>query len=107
MHDDALFWPEFKRAGMLDEARTILPGCTSETVFDVRFGRPDVNQITGMQSSDYEIEFQYDDAPTLREGAQVIIGGAMFKVRAAPFVDPQRGDTGHFRTAYLTKEACE
>lgn len=105
--NSAVFWPELAAAGMLCEASTILPGAVSATAFMVDFRRPDVNPITGMQSADYEIEFQYDDVPTLAEDAEVIVkhptGDVLYRVRKAPEVRIDRGADGFFRCAYLTR----
>lgn len=105
MDGDAEFWAESKAAGFLVSASTILPGCTRPTDFDVRFGRPDANPMTGVQSSEYEIEYQHSDAPTLVEGAQVLIDETLYRVRQSPYVEPARGDDGYFRTARLTRES--
>lgn len=101
--DNALFWPAFEGAGLLLAASTILPGCTKATEFKVGYRRPDVNPITGVQSADYAIEYQHADAPTLAEGAEIIVDGIMYRVRSAPEIDTQRGADGYFRCAYLTR----
>lgn len=101
--DSAVFWPAFAAAGMLVEASTVLPGEIRPTTFMVDFRRPDVNPITGAQSADYEIEYQFTDAPTLEEGAEVIVAGALYRVRQAPAVRAERGADGFFRCAYLTR----
>lgn len=113
--DSGLFWPAFKATGLLLEASTVLPGCTEPTVFDVAYRRPDVNPL-GMQSADHEIEYQHEDAPTLAEGAQVIIkhrrgvlgstviDEVLYTVRQAPRVELASGADGFFRCAYLTRE---
>lgn len=101
--DSSLFWPAFSAAGMLREASTMLPGDVRATTFRVGFRRPDVNPITGMQSADFEIEYQYADAPTLAEGAEVLIDGVLYRVRQAPEVRINGGADGYFRCAYLTR----
>lgn len=109
--DHSVFWPAFEAAGMLHAASTVLPGQTSPTSFKVGYRRPDVNPITGAQSADYEIEYQYADAPTLAEGAEVIVDvstdgtprNVLFRVRSEPEVDTSRGADGHWRCAYLTR----
>lgn len=106
--NSALFFPAFAAAGMLVEASTILPGCIEPTTFMVGFRKPDVNPITGMQSSDYEIDYQYADAPTLAERAEVIVDGVLYRVRQAPEVTVEKGADGFFRCAYLTRvDDCE
>jgi hypothetical protein len=103
--DSAVFFPAFAAAGMLFDASTVLPGHTKATEFKVGFRKPDVNPITGMQSADYEIEYQYWDAPTLAEGHAVIVDGVLYRVRSAPQVTVDAGSDGFFRCAYLTREA--
>lgn len=99
----AAMWPAFKDAGFLVAASTQLPGCTEPTEFDVALRKPDVNPITGVQSRDYEMEYQHADAPTLAEGAEVIVDGVMYRVRSEPTIETERGDDGYFRCAYLTR----
>lgn len=101
--DQTVFWTAAKAAGMLKAASTILPGCTVPTLFDVDFRRPDVNVVGGARSTDYEIHYQYHDAPTLVEDAQVIVDGKMYRVREDPFIDPARGDDGFWRSAFITE----
>lgn len=105
--DERVFWPEFKAAGMLVEASTVLEGCDQPTTFDVRYARPDVDPFTGARSNDHTIEYQHCDAPTLQEGDEVIIqherGAILYRVRENPYVDPMGGASGYFRTAKLTR----
>ena len=101
--DDSKFYPALAAAGMLSQASTVLPGCTAPTNFYVRFHRPDVNPITGMQAAEYCIDYQHGDAPALLEGAEVIVDSRMYRVRQAPQVDLDIGADGYFRRAYLTR----
>lgn len=101
--DESVFWPEYKAAGMLREATTVLDGCVTVKRFDVRYQRPDVDPFTGARSSDHLIEYQHCDAPTLREGNEVIIGDVLYRVRENPYVDEASGATGFFRKAKLTR----
>lgn len=101
--DSAVFWPVLSAAGMLLEASTVLPGEVRPKAFMVGFARPDVNPVTGAQSADYEIDYQYHDAPTLAEGAEVIVAGVLYRVREPPRVDIERGADGYWRCAYLTR----
>ena len=103
--DSSVFWPEFKEAGMLRLASTILPGCTEATEFDVRLVMPDVITANGQVSREYAIEYQHADAPTLAEGAEVLIDCTLYLVREDPFVDEEGGADGYFRKALLTRVA--
>lgn len=114
--DDTVFFPALAEANMLLEASTLLTGCTVPTTFMVGWRRPDVNPITGVQSADFEMEYQRDDCPTLEEGAQVIIKHTrtvlgetvtepvLYTVQKFPVVDVAKGDDGFFRCAYLTRQ---
>lgn len=93
----------FTAAGLSKSASTVLPGCTVATDFAVLFRRPDLTLGSNAQSRDYEIEYQYADASTLTEGAEIIVDGVLYRVRAEPHIDPQRGDDGFWRCAYLTE----
>lgn len=113
--DDALFYPAFAAAGMLLLAETQLPGCTEPTTFSVSYRRPSVNPITGAVSADHEIEYQQKDAPTLAEGAQVVVNHVrdvdgvtvttrvLYRVRQSPTTEGERGMDGYWRCAYLTR----
>lgn len=113
---DPQLWRDLGDNGFLVEASTVLPGCTAPTTFMVGWRRPDVNPITGVQSADFEMEYQRDDCPTLEEGAQVIINHTrtvlgetvtepvLYVVRAPTQVDVAKGDDGFFRCAYLTRQ---
>lgn len=69
---------------------------------DVDWCQPDVNPMTGVQSSDYEIEYEYADAPDLTEGDQLLKDGQLYLVRQPPRVEGIDA-TGYFRKALLTK----
>ena len=98
-----VFWTAAEAVGMLKEASTILPGCTEPKGFLVRFRQPDFNPLAGVRSRDFEIEFQYHDVPTLKEAAEVIVDGVLYRVREDPFIDAERDSSGYFRTALLTR----
>lgn len=98
-HDDALYWPAFKDAGMLELVAVLLPDSAAPTDVDVIWREPSVDTL-GNRSRDYEMEYQRHDLPTLREGCQVRKGGVMFKVREDPYV--VSGD-GYFMRALLTR----
>lgn len=99
----ALIAPALKDAGIWTEASTMLPGCTEPTIFAVGFRRPDVEPFDRARSTDYEIEYQHHDAPTLAEGAEVIVDQVLYRVRETPTVQEGRGDDGFWRVALLTK----
>lgn len=103
--DETTFWPIAKRAGMLKTARVALPGCPTTTDVDVNFLRPDalVGNGAGL-STEYAIEYQHTDLPTLAEDTELVIEGTKYRVRAEPIV-AERG-SGFFRIALLTKVAC-
>lgn len=97
------FFAAFKRAGMLLRAHAVMPGTNEAIDFDVDYCEPSTDPMTGVQSTDYEIEYQHADVPDLDEGAQVIIDGkGLFLVRQAPRTPGPEG-TGFFRKALLTK----
>jgi len=96
-------WPAFAAAGVLLEASTVLPGRTSATTFQVAYRRPDFDPISGMQSADYAIQYQQKDAPTLVEGAEVLVGGCLYVVREPPRVDSEHGGDGFWKVAQLTR----
>lgn len=100
--NEAVFFPAAKAAGMLVRAKALLAGENEPVEFDVDYCEPSVDAMTGVQSTDYEIEYQYADMPDLEEGTQVIIKGALFLVRQDPRTPGPEG-SGFFRKALLTK----
>lgn len=85
-----------------------------ETSCYADFRRPDVPRFgSGALSTDYEIEYQYDDLPDLAENDGVVLldengdplAGESYRVRQAPVVTDDPGDdrSGYFRRALLTK----
>lgn len=101
-----VFYPAFAAAGMLVTARVLYAGESVPIVAYVDFSKPDVNPFAGVQSSDYEMEYQRADLPDLAEGDQVEIDGAAYRVRQASRVDGIEA-TGFFRKATLTKQATD
>lgn len=72
----------------------------------VAWHEPDlVDMLTARQSKEFEIEFVATDAPLLREGDEVEVGGTRYTVRRAPFVSGagEGGIDGTFRRAVLTR----
>jgi hypothetical protein len=103
---EEVFYPAFQRAGMLKLATVVLAGESVTREAYVDFCKPDVNPMTGVQSSDYEIEFQAADFPGLSEDDQVIIDGEKYIVRDDSRVAGLEA-TGFYRKALLTKQdAC-
>lgn len=100
--NEYVFWPEFKKAGMLDSASVLYAGQNVAKDVDVAFSKVDVNPFTGVQSTDYEMEYQYADLPELAEDDQVIIKGTLYRVRQVPRIEGI-GATGFFRKATLTE----
>jgi hypothetical protein len=110
--DESVFWPELQAAGMLRQVRVKPSGRAATDVY-VRWDRPDDVSRIGAQATDYEMEYQHADLPTLAEGNQVTllddngdpVAGGKYQVRQAPFVppDPANSRSGFFRHAYLTK----
>jgi hypothetical protein len=96
-------WDALSGSGMHVECSTVLPGSTEATEFHGKFDMPDVNPLTGMRSADFRIDYRYSDAPTLLEGAEIIVDGVMYRVRQDPEIDAERGADGYFRCAYLTR----
>ena len=110
--DSSLFWPAFKAAGILTEISVMPKDCALKPYsMWVSFEEPEVVlMLTGMQSKQYQIEYQTADAPALAEGDTVTIGEYTYTVRASPFVPDtgQWADDGYFRRALLTRalEEC-
>jgi len=110
--DESVFWPELQAAGMLRHVR-VKPSSRPATDVYVRWDRPDDLNRVGAQVTDYEMEYQHADLPTLAEGNAVTlldadgnpVAGGKYQVRQPPFVnaDPANSRTGFFRHAYLTK----
>lgn len=104
--DEAAFWPALKDAGMLIEARVVLPGCNYVTAAFVSYEEPDIEVLDGTLSKQYQIEYQVADLPTLCEGVELILdlptGCAKFVVRDAERVAEGQA-SGFFRRALLTK----
>lgn len=96
-------WDALESAGIHVACSTILPGCTEAKEFHGKFDAPDVNPITGMRSHDYRLDYRHGDAPTLREGAEIVVDGKMYRVREEPEIDAERGADGRYRCAYLTR----
>lgn len=100
--DETKFWPAAKRAGMFKTARVALPGCPSMREADVNFIRPDALVAGGLSlSTEYAIEYQYDDLPTLAKDSEMLIDGEKYRVRDTPIV--RENGSGFFRIALLTK----
>lgn len=100
----SLLWAAFSDEGMLYSAQITSGGSTFSA--NVGFTRPDTLRLDGMtRSTDYEIEYQAADAPTLAEGDSVAIDGTSYRVRSAPFVSDiaAQGMDGTWRRALLTK----
>ena len=100
--NEEVFKPAFARAGMWIPVQALLAGTDVPISFLADFCKPDVNPMTGVQSSDYEIEYEYRDAPGLAEGDQVIVAGELYRLRQAPRIEGLEA-TGFFRKALLTK----
>jgi hypothetical protein len=81
---------------------TVLPGCTEAAKLHAKFDSPDVNPFTGARSADHQIVYRHRDAPTLAEGAEIVVDGTLYRVRQEPEIDPSKGMDGRYRCAYLT-----
>ncbi len=93
----------FIATGLWVPMSTVLPGCTEPTTFYGDFRRPDVDFGSGSRSTDFEIHYVHGDAATLKEDAEVIVADVLYRLREDPFVDPDRGADGYFRSAILTR----
>lgn len=106
--NEAVFWPAFEAAGMLVDAQVLFAGTDVPIAAKVSFCAPTVNPMTGVQSYDYEVEYQHADWPELDEADQVIVEGGvyqgLYRVRQAPRTEGLEA-TGFFRKALLTKVA--
>jgi hypothetical protein len=100
-----VFYPAFKRAGMLKLATVLHAGDSETAEAWVDFCKPDSLAITGVQSSDYEMEFEVADFPNLDEGDQVVIDSEKYLVRQVPRVEGEQA-TGRWKKALLTKAAA-
>lgn len=100
MFDASLFWPALNAVGMLSVATD------ADGDFNVGFSSPD-RFMDVARTTDYQIEYQHADRPSLAVDDQVSIvnaaGDALgtFKVREKPYIE---GD-GYFRKVLLTKIA--
>lgn len=100
--DESIFWPAFERAGMLVDATVAMTGCAQELAVKVSLSRPDVQLIDGALSTDWMVEYQQHELPTLAEGDELVIGEVLYRVRQDPIVaDPAA--SGFFRRALLTR----
>ncbi len=78
-----VFFPAFKRAGMLSGAEYV-PTSGPAVPFDVDFRRPDQVVLDGMvHTTDYSIEYQSADI-TLQRDDIVRVDGVTYKVRQTP-----------------------
>ena len=101
--DRSVFWPRFLAAGFLDTATITSGGTTAD--YNVGFSQPDQPRFDGrVRSTDYEIEYQAADLPSLAENDAVTIDGVLYRVREDPFVEPGgNAADGYFKHALLTK----
>ena len=99
--DQAVFFQEFKAAGML--LRALCKGRGPVVEMDVGFVRPGEVLASGAISDEYEIEYETAKHPRLAEADRVTVYtselGERFVVRSAPV---SLGD-GYFSSAQLTK----
>jgi hypothetical protein len=95
--DNSIFFEAFKSAGLLEPC-VYKPGTPSEKTFDAGWQQPD-NLFLGdeAQATDYLLEFQTADLPTLRNGDPITVAGVAFTVRAPA---QKRGD-GFFSSVAL------
>jgi hypothetical protein len=100
--DERIFWPAFEQAGMLVDATVAMTGCPQELPVKVLLTRPDVQLVDGALSTDWMIEYQVGDLPTLAEGDELVISDTLYRVRQAPTVD-DGANSGYFRRALLTR----
>lgn len=105
--NEAVFKDAFARAGMWTTIQVLYAGTDQPFEMLAGFCKPDVNPMTGVQSSDYEIEYEYRDAPELAEGDQIMRDGELYRLRQDPRTEGLEA-TGFFRKATLTKvgQAC-
>lgn len=100
--DERIFWPAFAQAGMLVDAVVAMAGCPQELPVKVLLQRPDVQLVDGALSTDWMIEYQANDLPSLTEGDELVINDTLYRVRQAPIVD-DGANSGYFRRALLTR----
>jgi len=92
------FFEAFNDEGMLQEAVYHAPG--GDVPVTVGFSQPDSLVLTDMvQSTEYVIEFQTADMPSLAMGETITIGEATYKVRR----NPEKQLDGTFSQVLLTK----
>ncbi|WP_457425667.1 head-tail joining protein [Roseateles sp. P5_E7] len=97
--DNSIFFAAFKSAGMLDPC-FYKPGTIDEKGFDAGWQRPDVLLMADeAQATDYLLEFQTADLPTLRIGDPITVDGVAYIVRAPA----QKGRDGFFSTVALKR----
>ncbi len=95
--DLSIFFEAFKSAGLL-QACVYKPGTPAEKAFDAGWQQPDTLLLGDeAQASDYLLEFQTADLPTLRQGDAITVDGKPFTVRAPA---QKKGD-GYYSTVAL------
>jgi len=95
--DNSIFFAAFKSAGLLEPC-VYKPGTPAEKGFDAGWQQPDSLFLGDeAQATDYLLEFQTADLPTLRQGDAITVAGVAFTVRAPA---QKRGD-GYFSTVAL------
>lgn len=100
--NEGVFKAAFVHAGMWTPVLVLYAGTDVPFELMADWCAPSVNPFTGAQSTDYEIEYEYADAPELDEGDQVVKDGAFYRIRQSPRVDGI-DPTGHFRKVLLTR----
>jgi hypothetical protein len=93
--NEAAVWQTFIDAGWTVAA--VWKGNTCQALFE----QPGVFTPTGAISTEYAVKYQAADMPTLKEGDQISVAGAKFRVRETPLVSSSH--TGFFKRAALTK----
>ena len=105
-YDESVYWPHFKRAGMLTPVQWLKQGTAGPVAGDVLFRSPDAVLLSGYVSREYAMEYRHADFPTLLEGDQVLLGAAPDELRFRVREDPTIADgnpSGFFRIAILTR----
>lgn len=110
MFDPSVFWSAFAAAGFLTEVRFQPQTGAPVDGIAVRLNQPDAMLLDGQShSSQYEVEYQTSDMPTLKVGDSLVVAPGSVRppsVAAGTYVvrqKPMSNGDGFYSTAMLSK----
>lgn len=93
-----VFFPAFKRAGML--ASAVYKPAGAATPFNADWVTPEALLLGDQaQTVDYRLEYETAAIPRLKVGDAIQVNGALYTVRSAPLLQ----EDGHFSQVELDK----